>query len=131
MLEKTSRRCVLVISHGTLVLMNFIARFVVHLVLEFLVDVRLKLSPFWLHRLCLVPSQLVLEYTSSPTLLLFAAIFNPRLTNRSPLALMALISEALGHFLCCAKNVVFFCQKRTDPLSDTCFGLPTSYLGEI
>ena len=37
----------------------------------------------------------------------------------------------LGHFLCCPKNVVLFCQKRTDPLSDNCFGLPTSYPGEI
>ena len=40
-------------------------------------------------------------------------------------------SVLLGHFLCCPKNVVLFCQKRTDPLLDNCFGIPTYYPGEI
>ena len=39
--------------------------------------------------------------------------------------------SCLGHFLCYHKNVVLFCQKRTDLLSDNCFGLPTSYPAEI
>ena len=40
-------------------------------------------------------------------------------------------SVLLGHFLCYHKNVVLFWQKRTDLLSDNCFGLPTSYPAEI
>ena len=40
-------------------------------------------------------------------------------------------SAASGHFLCYHKNIVIFCHKRTDLLSDNCFGLPTSYPAEI